>query len=274
MLPVLMLLCLGASARAQYGQQPAVESQQGQPAALRDVGLDQRLNEQIPPELAFRDETGRQVVLGNYFAGKPVILVLIQLRCPMLCNQVLNGLVAALRKVPFHAGQEFEVVAVSFDARETPELAAEKKARYVESYGISGSESGWHFLTGTQDSIDRLTRAAGFRYTYDPKANQFAHASGILVLTPKGRVSRYFYGIDYSPRDLRLGLVEASESRIGSKVDQLLLFCFHYDAARGKYSATALGFVRLGGVLTLLALGAFVVVAWRRERRKRSAAGG
>jgi protein SCO1/2 len=164
-------------------------------------------------------------------------------------------------------GKEFNVVTVSFDPRETPELAAAKKKTYLERYGRAGAEDGWHFLTGDQDSITRLTDAVGFRYTYDERSGQFAHASGIMVLTPSGKLSRYFYDIHYSPRDLRLGLVEASENRIGSPVDQVLLYCFHYDPAEGKYGPVVMSFVRLGGVLTVFTIGAFLAVLWRRERR-------
>jgi protein SCO1/2 len=238
------------------------------PRALRDVGFDQRLDEQVPLDLVFRDEAGQTVRLGDYFHGKPVILVLAYYRCPMLCTEVLNGLVRALMDVPFAPGKDFEILTVSFDPRETPELAAAKKKTYLERYGRPGAEAGWHFLTGAQEPIKRLTEAVGFRYTYDARQDQFAHASGIMILTPAGKISRYFYDIRYSPRDLRLGLVEASENRIGSKVDQVLLFCFHYEPAAGKYGPTVMNLVRLGGVLTMLAIGALVGVLWRLERRK------
>jgi protein SCO1/2 len=228
------------------------------------VGLDQRLGESVPLDLPFRDEAGQSVTLGRYFQGKPVVLVLAYYRCPMLCTQVLNGLVAAMRPLPFELGQDYQVVTVSFDPREGPELAAAKKASYRDSYGRPGVDEGWHFLTGDQPAIDRLARAVGFRYVYDPKQGQFAHASGVMVLTPQGRLVRYFYGINYPPRDLRLGLVEASEGRVGSPVDQLLLLCYHYDPATGTYSAAAMTFVRLGGLATVLALGIFLVRGWRR----------
>ncbi|MFL5340736.1 MAG: SCO family protein [Gemmataceae bacterium] len=262
------LLLAAPSALAQYGPQPVAEAPQGPPAATANFGLDQRLNESVPLDLPFRDEDGHTVMLGDFFHGKPVVLVLAYYRCPMLCTQVLAGLVDSLKKVPFDAGDQFEVVAVSFDSRETPALAAAKKASHVEAYERPGAEKGWHFLTGEQASIDRLTQAVGFRYSYDPKSDQFAHASGITVLTPKGRIARYFYGIRYSPRDLRLGLVEASEERIGSPADQIMLYCFHYDPAAGKYSATVVNFVRAGALLTVLALGTFMAVSWRRDRRK------
>jgi len=238
------------------------------PQVLRDVGFDQRLGAQVPLDLPFRDEAGRDVHLGDYFTGKPVILVLAYYRCPRLCTLVLNGVMESLQELAFKAGDEFQVVAVSFDARETPEIAAAKKAAYLERYGRPGSEAGWHFLTGDQPAIDRLTEAVGFRYHYDAQQDQFAHASGVVVLTPGGKISRYFYGIRYEPRDLRLALVEASQNKIGSVVDQLLLLCYHYDPARGRYAATVVNLVRLGGVLTVLALGGFLVLAWRYERRR------
>jgi len=238
------------------------------PRALQDVGFDQRLDQQVPLDAVFRDETGQSVSLGDYFAGKPVILVLAYYKCPMLCTQVLNGLVRALLDVPLDIGKDFNVVTVSFDPRETPELAAAKKKSYLERYGRPGAEAGWHFLTGEQESITRLAEAVGFRYRYDEKNDQFAHASGILVLTPRGRIARYFYDIRYSPRDLRLGLVEASENKIGSPADQVLLFCFHYDPAEGKYGATVMNFVRLGGAFTVLGIGGLMAVLWRHGRRK------
>jgi protein SCO1/2 len=238
------------------------------PPILREVGIDQKLNAQVPVDQDFRDEAGQSIRLGDCFGGKPVILVLAYYRCPMLCTQVLNGLLEGLRGVPFDAGKQFNVVAVSFDPREMPALAAAKKATYVEQYGRHNAAAGWHFLTGDQAGIDRLTEAAGFHYRYDPQQDQFAHASGIMILTPQGRIARYFYGIDFPSRDLRLGLVEASENKIGAPVDQLLLFCYHYDAATGTYTAQAMNLVRLGGVLTLLVLGTLLFGAWYRELRK------
>lgn len=243
-------------------------AESGLPPVLRSVGFDQRLDAQVPLDLVFRDEAGQAVHLGDYFGKKPVILVLAYYRCPMLCTMVLNGLVRALLDVPFQAGKEFTIVTVSFDPRETPELAAAKKRTYLERYGREGAAEGWHFLTGEEDAIQGLTDAVGFRYTYDAKHDQFAHASGIMILTPKGRIARYFYDVTYSPRDLRLGLVEAAENKIGSPADQILLFCFHYDPAEGKYGPVIMNFVRLGGVLTILGLGAFLTILWRGERRK------
>ncbi|MDT5270123.1 MAG: hypothetical protein QOH49_2309 [Acidobacteriota bacterium] len=237
----------------------------GLPAALREVKIEQRLNEQVPLDLQFKDETGRDVRLGEYINGsKPVILSLVFYQCPMLCNQILNGLMASLRAQTFDAGKEFEVLTVSFDPRETPQMAAEKKQSYMQRYNRPGAEKGWHFLTGDQENIRRLTDAVGFQYNYDEKTNQFAHASGIMVMTPGGKLSRYFYGIEYSPRDLRLGLVEASDNRIGSAVDQLLLYCYHYDPATGKY-AWVVNIYRWGGGITVLGICALLLSLRRRS---------
>ena len=239
----------------------------GLPPALREVKIEQRLNEQVPLDLQFKDETGRTVKLSEYINGsKPVILSLVFYQCPMLCNQILNGLMASLRAQSFDAGKEFEVLTVSFDPRETPELAAEKKQSYIQRYNRPGAERGWHFLTGDAENIRRLTEAVGFHYNYDEKTNQFAHASGIMVMTPAGKLSRYFYGIEYSPRDLRLGLVEASDNKIGSTVDQLLLYCYHYDPATGKY-AWVVNVYRWGGGITVLGIGALILSLHRRSSR-------
>lgn len=234
------------------------------PDALRNVGIDQRLNHQVPRDLSFFDEAGRLVRLREYFGGKPVILSLVYYECPMLCTEVLNGLVSSLKVLSFDVGKQFVVVTVSFNPRETPALAAAKKEKYLQRYGRPAA-AGWHFLTGKQESIDELTKAVGFRYAYDAKTGQYAHASGIMVLTPEGNISRYFYGIEYAPRDLRLGLVEASANKIGSAVDQLLLFCYHYDPSTGKYSAIVMNFIRLGGIITVLVLGTFIGLSLRRK---------
>jgi protein SCO1/2 len=249
-----------------------VKGQEGLPRVLQGVGFDQRLDQQVPLDAVFRDETGRSVRLGDCFGEKPVILVLAYYKCPRLCTEVLNGLVRALLDVSFDVGREFNVVTVSFDARETPPLAAAKKKVYLERYGRRGTPEGWHFLTGEEDSIRALTNAVGFRYVYDPKLDQFAHASGIVVLTPRGKIARYFYDIRYSPLDVRLSLVEASENKIGSPVDQVLLYCFHYDPSEGKYGPVVMSFVRLGGATTVLTLGMFIGIMWRRERQKSKAA--
>jgi protein SCO1/2 len=237
------------------------------PPALREVGIDQRLDAQVPLDLLFRDEEGRERPLGSYFGEKPVVLALAYYECPMLCTLVLNGLVRALRAISLDLGDDFEVVTVSFDPRETPALAAAKKKNYLEQYGRDGT-SAWHFLTGEGPAIERLAQSVGFRFTWVPDENQFAHAAAIMVLTPQGRVARYFYGVEYPPRDLRLGLVEAAAGTIGTAVDQLLLYCYRYDPVTGKYGAVAMRLMRLGGVLTVLALGSFILISRRRERRR------
>ena len=244
-------------------------SDDARPPALREVGIDQRLGESLPLDASFRDENGRAVVLGDYFGKKPVVLVLTYFECPMLCTLVLNGLTKTLKTLSFEPGKEFDVVAVSFDPRDTPEVAARKKAAYVAEYGRESSAAGWHFLTGEPDAIARVATAVGFRYRWVPEEKQFAHAAAIIVATPEGRLARYFYGIEYAGRDLRLGLVEAADHKIGSAVDALLLFCYRYDPATGKYGAIALNLVRAGGVATVLILGAFMTVMFRREAAER-----
>jgi len=241
----------------------------GLPKALNGVGIDQKLNEQLPLDLEFRNEHGETVRLGDYFGKKPVVLSLVYYQCPMLCNQVLNGMVTAFRVMAFQPGQEFEVVTVSFDARETSALAAAKKNTYVNylpEARRSAATMGWHFLTGDEANIKRLTEAVGFRYHFDEATNQFAHASAIYVTTPEGKLARYFYGIEYAPRDLRLGLIEAAENKIGSPVDQLLLYCYHYDPTTGKYGAAVMNIMRLGGVITLVGLVALLFSLRRRGR--------
>ena len=238
----------------------------GMPELLQEVGLDQRLNAQIPLNLTFKDESGRTVKLGDYFGSRPVILTLNYFECPMLCTEVLNGLTGALSTLNFSIGKEFDVVTVSFDPRDTPELASAKKANYVRRYRRDGAADGWHFLTGNEPEISMLTRAVGFRYAYNKAVGQYAHASGIIVATPDGRLSHYFYGIEYGPRDLRLALIEAADRKIGSPADQLLLACFHYDPSSGKYSLAVMRIVRAGGVATLLVIGVAVVMMRRRER--------
>ncbi|HET9533476.1 MAG TPA: SCO family protein [Blastocatellia bacterium] len=237
----------------------------GKPKVLQDVGIEQRLNEQLPLDVTFRDETGREVRIGDYFGSKPVVLALVYYNCPMLCNQVLNGLVSSLRILSFDAGKEFNIVTLSFDARDTTELAMSKKEQYVKRYDRAGATEGWHFLTGDQQSIDRITEAVGFKYAFDPDTGQFAHASGIIVLTPQGKLARYFYGVEYYPKDLRFGLIEASENRIGNPVDQLLLYCYHYDPMTGKYGAVVLNIMRLAGLVTVVALVAFFIIMRRRD---------
>src|SRR5215471_8048972 len=240
------------------------------PAGLQGVGISQKLDHQVPLDLQFRDEADRTVALSKFFHGKPVLLAPVYYRCPMLCTQILNGVAGALKAVSFNPGQDFEVVAFSFDPKDTPEIAAAKRESYLRRYGRPQTANGWHFLTGDEASIKSLTEAIGFHYRYDAANDQFAHASGIMLLTPEGRLSRYFYGVEYSPRDLRLGLVEASANKIGTAVDEALLFCFHYDPATGKYGAMALNILRVAGAGFALIGGAFLWFAFRRERHGRA----
>lgn len=248
----------------------------GLPVALQDVKIEQRLNEQIPLDLQFKDETGRTVQLSDYFNhSKPVVLSLVYFRCPMLCDQVLTAVLGGVRSVPFDVGKDFDVLTVSFDPHDTPEYAADKKGNFISRYNRPGAEKGWHFLTGDEESIRRLTDAVGFRYAYDEKTNQFAHAAGIMVLTPEGKLSRYFYGLDYDGRDLRLGLVEASDNKIGSYTDQLLLYCYHYDPATGRYGPVVMNIMRLGGIVTVLCTVGLLLILRRRNGKagKESAVG-
>ena len=263
----LLAAVLGTAPAAGQGLAPSSEPAAGaKPGILNRVGIDQRIGEQLPLDLVFADEAGRQVRLGDYFGKRPVILALVYCECPMLCTQVLNGLVTALGVMNFEVNKEFDVVAVSFNPKEGPGLAAQKKAAYVQRYGRPQSAPGWHFLTGTQESIDRLTKAVGFRYEYDARIGQYAHGAGIEVLTPRGTLSKYFYGIEFSARDIRFGVIEASEERVGTRIDDVLLLCYHYDPATGTYGAAVLEMVRLGGIVTVLAIATFLTVSLRRER--------
>ncbi len=234
------------------------------PPGLKNVGIQQNLNQQIPADLVFTDDLGHQVKLADYFGQKPLILNLVYFTCPMLCGEELAGLESTLRVLKFDVGKEFDVITVSFDPRDTPEVAAKKKAEILHRYKRDGAEQGWHFLVGKQDSIDKITKAAGFEYEYDTKTQQFAHSTAIMVLTPQGKIAQYYYGIDYPPKDLRLALVDASHEKIGNVVDELLLYCYHYDPSKGKYSATVLRILRLMGVATLLCLGMLFFVMIRR----------
>jgi len=254
---VLAAALFGASASAQ---------QFGLPAMVKGVGIDQNLNAQIPLELTFKDETGQTVRLGQYFRQKPVVLALVYYECPMLCDMVLNGLTHSMEQVTLNLGNDFEVVTVSFNPHETWQLAAAKKANYIEKYQRTGAREGWHFLTGTEDNIAKLAETAGFHYKYDPVTKQYAHASGIMVLTPEGKISKYFYGIEYKPRDLRLGLVEASQNKIGTFADQVLLFCFHYDPMTGKYGPVIANVTRVVSTATVVGLAALIIILLRRER--------
>lgn len=236
------------------------------PAILNQVNISQRLNEQIPPDLAFRDENGDAVRLGDYFGKKPIVLSLVYFECPALCTEVLNGELRTMKVLSLDLGKDYEAVTVSFEPKDTPTLAKAKKEVYVGQYGRSGSAQSWHFLTGDQPSIDALTQAAGFHYAYDSAIKQYAHAAAILVLTPEGRIARYFYGVQYPARDLRLGLVEASQGKIGTLTDHAILYCYQYDPMTGKYGLIVMNVVRAGGILTVLALGLFMLIMFRRDR--------
>jgi len=241
------------------------------PRELNEVGLDQKLGEVVPLDAGFRNEANEAVRLGDYFNRKPVVLALVYYECPMLCSLELRGLEKALRVMTLNLGSDFDVVTVSFDPGETPALAAEQKSKYIKSYGRDGAAAGWHFLTGGEESIRRLAEAVGFRYTYNPGSDQFTHVSGIMVLTPEGRISRYFYGVEYAARDLRLGLVEASENQIGNIADQVLLYCFHYDPLQGKYNLVIMNTLRVFGGLTVLLIIGFIFLMVRRDRRMAAA---
>jgi protein SCO1/2 len=259
-------LLLGASAASAQavpsGTGPAAGNM---PAVLENVGFQPRLNAHLPLELAFRDEAGRDVQLRDYFREKPVLLALVYYGCPMLCNQTEQGVVGALRMLSFNPGRDYEVVFVSFDPRESPDMAAQKKESAMTHFRRPETASGWHFLTGSKESIDALTKGANFRYSFDQKSNLFAHASGIMLLTPDGRISRYFYGVEYPARDIRLGLVDASAGKIATPIDRALLFCYQYDPTSARYSAAILKIIRLGGVLTMLALVAGILIFRRRD---------
>jgi protein SCO1 len=265
---VAALLTLIASAGAQTIPDNVGKSSVGLPPVLQNVGFEPPLNGQIPLDLGFLDESGRQVRLGDYFGKqKPVLLALVYYGCPMLCNQVEQGVVGSLKMLSFNAGRDYEVVFVSFDPHESAQMAARKKETAMSHYGRPETSTGWHFLTGSKESIEALTTAANFRYSFDAKSGIFAHASGIMLLTPDGRISRYFYGVEYPSRDVRLGLVDASAGKIGTPVDHLLLYCFQYDPSTARYSATILRMVRLGGIATILGIVAGVLIFRRREVR-------
>jgi protein SCO1 len=238
------------------------------PKALQSIGFDQNIDQHIPLDTAFRDESGAVVRLADYFGKRPVVMVFAYYDCPMLCTQVIHGLSSALGVLSLVPGRDFEIVTVSFNPRDTPATAAAKKAVYLERYKQPGAAAAWHFLTGGEASIERLTKAAGFRYAWDEDTKQFAHPSGIIVLTPDGRLARYLFGIEYGPRDLRFAIVEASAGKVGSVVDSLLLYCYHYDPMMGRYGLAIMSAIRIAGALTVLALGAFIVVMLRRERRR------
>jgi protein SCO1/2 len=262
--------------RSPSGEASSVVPANEMPGPLRQVGYDQRLGNQVPLDLPFRDETGRAVRLGSYFApqsNRPVILVLAYYRCPMLCDLVLQGVTSTLKPLTFDAGKEFDVVVASFDPKDTPQKAAERKRTILSGYGRAGREAGWHFLTGPQPSIDALTNAVGFRYVHDKERDEFAHPAGMVILTPAGKVSRYLFGIDFPPRNVRFGIMESSNERIGTAVDQLLLYCYHYDPAIGRYSAAALKILRLAAGATVIGLVSLILVLRRRESRQPRPAG-
>ena len=253
------------SAKAQLEDSGPVQTAGVRPALLRDVGLDQRLGNSIPLDLTFRDEHGQTVAARQFFGAKPVILTLVYYQCPMLCTEVLNGLLRSAKELPLEIGKDFSIVTVSIDPSERPVLAGVKHQLYTGLYGRPGGPRGWHFLTGDEAQIKALAQAVGFRYAYDPASAQFAHPSGIVLLTPAGKVARYFYGISYPPRDLRLGLVEASQEQIGSPIDQILLYCYHYDPATGRYGLLISRVIKAAGALTVLTLGLLIAILFRRE---------
>lgn len=269
-LTIFGLAALGLAASAAQAQ--TVPSDMGptaatMPPALQNVGFEPPLNGSMPLDLVFRDETGRSVRLQEYFGQKPVVLAFVYYGCPMLCDQVQQGVVGVLRMLSFNPGRDYEVVFVSFDSRETPEMAAEKKKKALAHFRRPQTDSGWHFLTGSKESIEAATKAANFRFSLDAKSNLFAHASGVLILTPDGHISRYFYGVEYPGRDMRLGLVDASAGKIGTPIDHVLLYCYHYDPAAATYSASILKIMRLAGVLTVLCLVGGILISRRRETR-------
>lgn len=257
-------------ANAQFWQQREPEKETNV-SLVRDVSIEQKLNEQVPLDLTFRDEGGQTVTLRQYFGKKPVLLTLVYYECPSLCGLVLQGLLKSLRVLNYTPGEQFEIVTVSISPTETPELASAKKAAFLQEYGRTDAAAGWHWLTGDEPNIRALADAVGFRYVYDPKTKQYAHAAGIMLLTPEGKVSRYFYGIEYSPRDLRLGIMDASQGKVGTLVEKVVLFCYQYDPTTGKYGLLVVRLIQLGGLLTLLTLGGFMGTMFYRERRERMA---
>lgn len=262
---ILFAFCLAfACFSSQVSAQPAGV----RPPVLKDVGIDQLLNNQVPLDLEFRDENGRSVKLAEYFKDKPVVLSLVYYDCPQLCTQVLTGLLGSLKTLPMTPGKEFINLTVSFDPREKPELAAAKKAEYVRRLGKPGVDAGWHFLTGDQPAIQALLKSVGFRIVWDPVTKQYAHASGIMVLTPQGKVSRYFYGIEYAPRDLRFGVMDASGGKIGSLADQIIFYCYMYDPERGTYGLVLMRLLRIFGSVTLATLLTLFIYLRRKEKQK------
>ena len=262
--------CIGVLLAVAARSQPVAGDAPGLPAKLRGIGIEQRLGQPVPSDVPFRDESGQTVTLAEVSHGHPVVLAMVYYNCTMLCNQILNGVVRGLRPLSLQPGKDFEIVAISIDPAEGPSLAAGKREHYVHTYSRTASPKGWHFLTGTEASIRAVGDAVGFHYRYDPQTKLFLHASGVMVLTPEHRVARYFYGVEYEPKDLKLGLIEASGNRIGSKVDQILLFCYHYDPTQGKYSAAVLNLLQAAAAGTLLVMVVVLALLWRRDLRKRA----
>jgi protein SCO1/2 len=262
-------LLAAVPAVAHTGNEPYTKDE----AFLKEIGFDQKLGAQLPLDATFTDETGKTVRLGEYFGQKPVVMLITYYNCTMLCPLLLDGLVRTLRPVSFDIGKQFTVLTVSINPRETFAIAASRKDLYVQRYGRPGAEHGWHFLTGKADAIKALTQAVGFRYVYDKKKDEYAHASGIVIFTPEGKAARYLYGVEFSPRDMRLALIEAANNTIGNPVDQILLYCYHYDPLTGKYGVIIMNVLRLAGSATAVALGSFMVVMFRRDRRKAAAGG-
>ncbi|HEY7351218.1 MAG TPA: SCO family protein [Terriglobales bacterium] len=264
MFVVAVLALAGAAFAQSMGTSPVALPSDVKPQGLENVGIEQRLNQQLPLNLEFRDETGKTVKLGDYFGSKPVVLSFVYYRCPMLCPELLVGLESALKVLKFNVGEQFQIVTVSFDPRDTPQLAAAKKAEILSRYKRPGAAEGWHFLTGSQESITALTKAAGFGFQYDKKHDQFAHATAIMGATPAGKLAQYYYGVDFPPRDLRLALIQASSEKIGNLADAVILYCFHYDPVTGKYDAIIGRILQLAGVVTILTLGIVLLVLFRR----------
>jgi protein SCO1/2 len=259
---------LSASASAQLYSEPVAKPPQGLDPILTNVGVDQKLNNQVPLDAKFRDESGQPVELKKYF-DKPVVLTLVYYTCPMLCSEVLNGTASSLKPVKFDVGKEFNVVTISIDPKDTSGTAMGKKKMMLARYGRHGADQGWHFLTGDKENIDAVAKAVGWRYAYDPKSGQYAHASAIMLLTPEGKVSRYFYGIEYSSKDIQFGIMDASQNKIGTLTDQIALYCYHYDPAKGKYGLAIMKVVRLAGLVTIALIGGFIIVMVRRESDKK-----
>jgi len=266
---VCLAQALAAPVLAHTGNEPYTQDE----AFLKEIAFDQKLGAQLPLDLPFTDETGKAVRLGEYFGQKPVLMLITYFNCTMLCPLLLDGLVRALRPISFDIGQQFTVLTVSINPRETPAIAASRKELYVQRYGRPGADRGWHFLTGTADAIAGLTQPIGFRFVYDKKKDEYAHASGIVIFTPEGKAARYLYGVEFSPRDMRLALIEAASGAIGNPVDQIMLYCFHYDPLTGKYGVVIMNVLRLAGSATVAVLGTFMFVMFRRDRRKSAPSG-